>query len=475
MGKRGIIGIVVAVVILAIIGILVIPGLLKSSKAEITALNIAGINVDLKTVHNDAVEVEVPYGTDVTKLVANITVSPKATVEPAQSAELNFSNPVIYTITAENKKTVKKLTVTVKSAPNTEAKIDEIDFPGLVEGTAKRVGNNITTVAKYGTDIRNLAPAFGLSKGATIDPVSEMKQDFSKGPVTYKVTAQDGTTTKDYTVTVTVAEPAKKIEITKIVLAGREAEIDTTAHTARVELPDDAKLNAVVVTDLVGTFGKVKPALAVGDTLDFSKGAKTFVFSPEDSTVKATKKWTFVAYHETVAATDSATIVIAKGEGVEHALIRQLLANPYYWGYVGSFTNRVAVRKWAGSEAHRLAILAGYVDYKTGKEVRVAKVGTVYQLARDNNGKIVVYEYASYQDFQSGSVKPTDINVAASSFKEAKFAGADKDTAKLHVQEYEYIYTPIPCMPEDQQPSVGEEGIIFPSVPVPVWPAGIPI
>lgn len=41
-------------------------------------------------------------------------------------------------------------------------------------------------------DITALAPKFVLTPGATISPASGSQQDFSKGPVTYTVTSQDG-------------------------------------------------------------------------------------------------------------------------------------------------------------------------------------------------------------------------------------------------------------------------------------------
>ena len=44
----------------------------------------------------------VPFGTDVTALVPIITVSDKATVSPASGMPVNFTNPVTFTVTAED-------------------------------------------------------------------------------------------------------------------------------------------------------------------------------------------------------------------------------------------------------------------------------------------------------------------------------------------------------------------------------------
>jgi hypothetical protein len=57
-----------------------------------------------------------------------------------------------------------------------------------------------------GTVITALAPTITVSLGASIDPASGVIRDFT-GPVTYTVTAEDATTTKVWTVNVTIAVP----------------------------------------------------------------------------------------------------------------------------------------------------------------------------------------------------------------------------------------------------------------------------
>lgn len=57
-----------------------------------------------------------------------------------------------------------------------------------------------------GTVITALAPTITVSLGASIDPASGVIRDFT-GPVTYTVTAEDATTSKVWTVNVTIAVP----------------------------------------------------------------------------------------------------------------------------------------------------------------------------------------------------------------------------------------------------------------------------
>ena len=55
-----------------------------------------------------------------------------------------------------------------------------------------------------GSDLTTLQPLIELSPGATVSPLSLAAQDFTTNPVTYTVTAEDGTTTQDWEVTVNV-------------------------------------------------------------------------------------------------------------------------------------------------------------------------------------------------------------------------------------------------------------------------------
>ncbi len=64
---------------------------------------------------NYTVTATVPKGTDLTKLTPTITVSDNATVVPASGTQQDFTNPVTYTVTAQDGST-QQYTVTVKAA-----------------------------------------------------------------------------------------------------------------------------------------------------------------------------------------------------------------------------------------------------------------------------------------------------------------------------------------------------------------------
>ena len=67
------------------------------------------------TISGTSITLNVPFGTDVTALKPSITVSPFAVVSPQSDTAQDFTNPVQYTVTAQNK-SQQVYTVTVKVA-----------------------------------------------------------------------------------------------------------------------------------------------------------------------------------------------------------------------------------------------------------------------------------------------------------------------------------------------------------------------
>lgn len=124
--------------------------------------------------------------------------------------------------------------------------------------------------------------------------------------------------------------------------------------------------------------------------------------------------------------------VIKKGEGIEHAIRRQLEADPQAHGFKGDINDHAAVHKWSGGEADRIAVKAGYRDLKTGEQIMVGAKGrnnAAYVLGKDAQGNEQVAEYLKGKD---GKFAVQETHELAKDFKSAKFEGADKDA-------YEYI------------------------------------
>ncbi|MDD2196437.1 MAG: DUF5018 domain-containing protein, partial [Bacteroidales bacterium] len=157
------------------------------------------------------VTLKVLNGTDLVTLTPTFTLSTGASatvgtvVQQSGVTIVDFTNPVVYTVEAESGAT-KDWTVTItEEAVSTKAEIITFSLteqigPAVIDSEAKTVEISVAP----GTDVTTLVPTITVSLGATINPLSDVAQDFTNA-VTYTVTAQDGTTTKVWTVTVTAS------------------------------------------------------------------------------------------------------------------------------------------------------------------------------------------------------------------------------------------------------------------------------
>jgi len=162
------------------------------------------------------------YGTTVTSLIATFTLSTDATAKVGTSAQTsgtttnNFTNPVVYTVLAADGVKSKDYTVTVIVAkPKTDCLITAYSLPvgtsgAVVPGTINQTLGTIAVAAVAGTTVTSLVATFTLSTGATAKVGANAQSSGSTtnnftNPVEYTITAEDGVTTKTYTVTVTVA------------------------------------------------------------------------------------------------------------------------------------------------------------------------------------------------------------------------------------------------------------------------------
>ena len=201
----------------------VIVSIAKNTEKQIISFSFDGLNPIVNaTITGTNITATVPFGTDITKLVANFTTSEKATVNVGQTQQVSsqtvndFTNPLTYTVTAEDGSTFI-YSVIVSIAKNTEKQITTFSFNGfnpLV--TATITGTNITATVPFGTDLTKLVATFTASAKAIVT-VGQTQQvsgttsnDFTKS-VTYTVTAEDGIA-QNYVVNISV-ETNKKAGI----------------------------------------------------------------------------------------------------------------------------------------------------------------------------------------------------------------------------------------------------------------------
>jgi hypothetical protein len=245
-----------------------------SSAKDIETFSLAGVEGVIK---GKVISVTLPYGTAVTQLAPEITLSDKASVDPLSGANKDFTGSVGYTVTAEDGSR-KVYTSYVKFAPPSTAR----DITSFKIGTA--VGNingtNISVTVPEGTDVTGLAPDIEVSDKASVDPATGTPRNFTN-PADYTVTAQNSNFTKVYTVTVTVGSPAPttyKVTVT----GGTDGANGPYAEGATVNITANAPAS-----------GKVFDTWTSSDGVTFANAnnaATSFVMPAKAVTVTATYK-----------------------------------------------------------------------------------------------------------------------------------------------------------------------------------------
>ena len=234
------------------------------------------------------IAVSVPFGTDVTSLIATFTttgasVAVGATTQTNGATVNNFSGPVIYTVTAADGSTQSYI-VTVTVAPNSAKAITAYSLNG---NAGVITGTNIAVTVPFGTNVTSLIADFTTTGNSVtigaITQVSTVTSNNFSGPVTYTVTAADSTT-QNYIVTVTIApSPAK--DITSYSINGVSGVITGTNIAVA--------LSGTGVTSLVATFITTGASVKVGATTQISgttpnnfTSSVTYTVTAADSSTK---------------------------------------------------------------------------------------------------------------------------------------------------------------------------------------------
>ncbi len=168
----------------------------KSSENYITAYKLGDAE---GVIDGDNIAITIPYAMDLAAVTPEVTISEFASLT-APAALQEGENT--YTVTAEDGN-VRTYTVTItRTAVARGRQILSFTY-GAAAGVIDQVNGTISLELPAGTGT-TFAPTIRVSDFATVTPASGETQDFSK-PVTYKVTAQNGST-NTYTVTVTVSQ-----------------------------------------------------------------------------------------------------------------------------------------------------------------------------------------------------------------------------------------------------------------------------
>ncbi len=298
----------------AIYAVTVTP--VAASAKAITAYSIAGFPAVAGTINEAAktIAVTMPFGTDVTALVATFTTTGESVKvgTAAQTSTVtanNFTAPVAYTVTAADASTAT-YTVTVTLAPNSAKAITAFSFAGYTgaTGAVNEVAKTIAVTVPFGTDVTALVATFSstgaiVRVGAVVQVSTTTANNFT-APVAYTVTAADASTAT-YAVSVSVApNSAKAITAYSFAgYAGATGVINEAAKTIAVTVP-----NGTVLTALVATFNTTGANVKVGTVVQTSTATANDFSAPVTYRVTAADN-TFVDYVVSVSVAAPVTVL----------------------------------------------------------------------------------------------------------------------------------------------------------------------
>ncbi len=189
-----------------------------SSNAEILTYSIP-FQIDSDIVPaNDSIHVTMPYGTDVSALVAEFTLSEYAEAKVGTTKQISGStpnnwttSPVVYTVSSQNG-TIRNWSVYVDVSQTPQADILEYSIPGQINSEIFSDNDSIHVLMPFDTNVTNLIANFTLSYGAeaivgTTEQISgSTPNDWTTNPVIYTVTAEGGSSVREWSVYVELTQ-----------------------------------------------------------------------------------------------------------------------------------------------------------------------------------------------------------------------------------------------------------------------------
>ncbi|HRP70342.1 MAG TPA: hypothetical protein PLY93_12480, partial [Turneriella sp.] len=388
-----------------------------SSSKDITDFSILGVT---GTITGNAVSLTVPYGTNVTALVATFTttgasINIAGTDQVSGTTANNFSTPQTYTVVAADGST-KNYTVTVTVALATSKDITAFSILGA-SGTI--TGSSISVTVPYGTNVTALVATF-TTTGASVNisganQVSGTTANNFSTAKTYTVVAADSST-KNYTVTVTVALNTAK-DISTFSISGISGTI--TGNTIAVTVPYGTNVTALVATfTITGASVNISGTSQVsGTTANNFATAKTYTVVAADGSTKNYTVTVTVNPTPPVAAQWARSVTSGSDDSRFQAVAVDSAGNIYAAGYqygTGSYTYGSGVSV-AGTYNGNNIVLVKYNSAGTAQWARSITSGSgesqFNAVAVDSSGNIYA---AGYQKGSGSYTYGSGVSVAGS-------------------------------------------------------------
>jgi len=270
-----------------------------SPAKDLTALSFrstqnAGLSTEvIATINGTTVTATVPFGASVTALVATFSITGASvtvggTAQTSGTTPNNFTSPVIYRVVAADGST-KDYTVTVTVAGGSSDDLVMMLFrsaqnPGLPADVVATInGTTVSATAPFGTNLSGLVAAFSITGASVtvggITQVSGVTANDFTNPVIYRVVAPDSST-KDYTVTVTVASAPKDLTAFAFLYAQNGGLPDDVFATIKgTDITAAVPIGTPLAT-LVATFSTTGTSVTVGGTAQISGVTRNDFTSP---------------------------------------------------------------------------------------------------------------------------------------------------------------------------------------------------
>ncbi len=232
-------------------------GRVLSDLNDITSFS---INEQQGIIDNKIITLKLDTGTDITALTPVIEHT-GASIAPANGTTQDFTNPVVYTVVAENGNT-QEFTVIVTIIEPEPSDLNDITSFSINEQQGTIDNKTITLELAAGTDITALTLVIEHT-GVSIDPENGSTQDFTN-PLVYTVVSENGDT-QEFTVIVTITEPSDLNDITSFSINEQQGIIDTNTIT----LEFDTGTDITALTPIIEHTG-VSIAPENGSTQDFT-------------------------------------------------------------------------------------------------------------------------------------------------------------------------------------------------------------
>ena len=376
----------------------IVAGQIKSSAKLITAFTMANATeTSTATSINDAlgtISITMPYGALRDSLTPTITTSVQATVSPLSNVATNdhaAETAVNYTVTAADGST-KTYAVTVSNALNPAKDITAFSFvPGLggnpsttVTATIDQTAKTIKATLPDGSSLTNLVATFTntgslVSVGGNTQGSGSSSQNFTN-PVTYRVTAADGST-KDYEATITVLTP---------LFLGVYYQNSFTASAFKFDLTSKVLSSAGTHTTGTNTYN----GISVDPTGSFA-AATGNTFAPSPLVISKTTGALSAAGSTTTLALAMTSPLYFDASGTRAFGFSGMTAtynfNMYSTSPTSTWTNKTSAIITDGSlDAFAVAPSGNYVfgAYKDGPSNTAGTWGSVYALAVNTGGVI---------------------------------------------------------------------------------------